>query len=219
MDYASLTAPKGTKGSIANWIDYSDAILPLDDIILDAQSMLFQGGAAGQVQPLRVIAMQKAAALALAINTIAIAQPADFLSPVVMLNAVGAEIHLKDIGSLLKRRPLDTSGNPQPATYPTRYAVSGGMLQLDYTAMAATTLNLTYYAMPPFISETQDTNLLTITYPHLLRAACLVVAADYLNDDVKFNRNAQKLGVMLAAVNAADDLALMGMEVDRDDYR
>ena len=28
MDYNSLIAPKGTAGSIANWVNYSDTILP-----------------------------------------------------------------------------------------------------------------------------------------------------------------------------------------------
>ena len=217
MDYNSLVAPKGTKGSIANWLNYTDAILPLPDILTDAQAMLIVGGVPG-IAPLRVMAMQEATPVFLAAPAVSVALPGDFLSPVCLMNAVGVPVPLKDIASLLRRRPLDATGNPQQATYPSAYAVSGDSMQFDFTVTAGTTLNLTYYGAPVALSVAAPTNILTTKYPHLLRAACLTVAADYMNDDGKYQRYMQRLAETLAGVNSADDLSYLGMEVDRGDY-
>ena len=41
MDYTSLIAPKGTPGSIANWINFSDTLLPLSDVLHEAQALIY----------------------------------------------------------------------------------------------------------------------------------------------------------------------------------
>lgn len=220
MDYASLTAPKGTAGSIANWINYSEAILPLADILLDAQALLISGGVAGAqgaVNPLRVNQMQKTTALAIALGAGSVAQPSDYLAPIILQNLYGKAIRFKDTQTVLGRQTFDMNGVLQTATFPNAYAASGANFIFDFGPNAAISLNLTYYAAPPFLSPTQNTNLLTTNYPHLLRAACLTLAADYLNDDDKFQRNVAKLAAMLNGVNVTDDLDLLGMQSDRTD--
>lgn len=223
MDYTSLTAPKGTPGSIANWVNYSGALLPLDDILTDAQALLVNGGvvdqSGGAIPPLRLIAMQELVTLALPANAATLAAPGDYLSSVLMQNPYGARIAMKDLSSVLMRQVYNNSGKLQTAAYPNVYAFADGEFVFDMPPNANLSLPFAYVgsnAVAP-LSAQNPTNLLTTKYPHLLRAACLAVAADFLNDDDKYTRYGQRLVSMLKSINAADDLALTTMEADRVD--
>jgi hypothetical protein len=72
MSYTSLVAPKGTTGSLANWVNYSK--LDTAAVIDEAQSLLFQ--------LLRVREMRTEWVFGLAINASEKALPARFLDPI-----------------------------------------------------------------------------------------------------------------------------------------
>ena len=223
MDYNSLTAPKGTPGSIANWANYSSTILPLADILTDAQALLINGGVVDQsgvsIPPLRLIAMQEMLTLALPANAATLTAPSDYLHSVLMQNPYGARIPMKDLSSVLMRQVYNSGGQLQTAAYPNVYAFADGEFVFDMPPNANLSLPFAYVgsnAVAP-LSALNPTNLLTTKYPHLLRAACLAVAADFLNDDNKYTRYGQRLVSMLKSINAADDLAFMTGEVDRVD--
>ena len=72
MSYTSLVAPKGTTGSLANWVNYSK--LDTVTVLEEAQSLLFQ--------LLRVREMRASWVFGLAAGTSEIALPSRFLDPI-----------------------------------------------------------------------------------------------------------------------------------------
>jgi hypothetical protein len=72
MNYTSLVAPKGTTGSIANWINYSKLDLPV--IVDEAQSLLFS--------LLRVREMRTEWTFGMAVGEAQKALPSRFLDPI-----------------------------------------------------------------------------------------------------------------------------------------
>lgn len=223
MDYTSLTASKGTAGSIANWVNYSDAILPLTDILLDAQTLLYKGGivnpATGTpLPPFRVHEMRTRTTVAVAQNAATAPLPPDHLETILLQDPYYNELGARDAKSIYRRQSVDSSGNLNKATYPTLYSIVGTQYVFDLAVSAAVNLPLTYYAQPALLSALAPSNILTTTYPHLLRRACLAVAADYLNDDAKYARYVNQLASMLYGVASVDESIMAGVQSDRDDY-
>lgn len=222
MDYTSLIAPKGTAGSIANWINYSDAILPLADILDDAQALLFRGGAAASasINPLRVQDMiETGVTLNVAAGAVSAARPSDFLGLLRMADQNNVEVKMKDVSSLIDRRAYDTSGNPLQGNSPAHVALGneGGapMFLFDIAPNANIVMTYAYFKEPARLSGGNTTNFLTTKFPHLLRAACLAVAADFLSDDAKYTRAVNRLATALNGINIAEDMMLAGMSIDR----
>lgn len=74
MTYASLVAPKGTTGSIANWAGYSETKLDLPAILDEAQALLYQS--------LRVREMRTEFAFGIPANGSRASLPSRFLDPI-----------------------------------------------------------------------------------------------------------------------------------------
>lgn len=83
------------------------------------------------------------------------------------------------------------------------------------TAMAQTSLcKLQYYQSLALLSATNPTNFLTNRYPHLMRTACMAAAADFMKDDTEYAKLTQRLGNQIQQVNAENDMAYRGLELD-----
>jgi hypothetical protein len=218
MDYSSLVGTKTTAGSIAQWINVKDTILDLAGILYDAQCLLYNGGlnlGGKTINPLRVRDMRVTdAAIALPTGEWAADLPSDYLSPIDLCDPLLTPLAHRDIPSLKRRRNL-SDGVPQQATYPFCFAVDGTQFLFDYAPNADITLLLDYYARPAFLSGSNTTNFLTTKFSPLLRAACLVAAADFMNDDGKYARNVSKLAGMLEAINVTDEADQTNMQIDR----
>jgi hypothetical protein len=218
MDYTSLVGTKTTAGSIAQWINVKDTILDLAGILYDAQCLLYNGGlnlGGKTINPLRVRDMiTTGASVSLSAGAWAASLPSDFISPIALCDPLLTPLAHRDIPSLKRRRNL-SDGVAQQATYPFCYAIDGSQFLFDYAPIEAITLVLDYYARPAVLSGSNTTNFLTTKYSPLLRAACLVAAADFMNDDGKYTRNVSKLAGMLEAINVTNEADLQNMQIDR----
>lgn len=101
MTYTSLISPKGTSGSIANWVGYSKLDLPT--ILDEAQSLLFS--------LLRVREMRTEWTFGVGINQSEVPLPARFLDPdgpITVLNQ-GIEIDMRPEQDVKRQRFYDNS--------------------------------------------------------------------------------------------------------------
>ena len=99
MDYDSLIASKGTPGSIANWVNFSDALLPLADILGDAQALIYDS--------LRVSYMRDIVDLTLPSGESVVAQPASTLQIIGIWDDQNSKLWAKDEVSLQNMRTVD----------------------------------------------------------------------------------------------------------------
>lgn len=205
MDYDSLIAPKGTKGSIANWVNYSDALLPLEDILEDAQALIYD--------MVRLRPMYETRDIAVAAGEISIAPPDDLMDLVKIFDQNQAPLYPLDQVSLEGRRFKQSDGTWQSGQ-PCAYSIFGEAVQFDVALDEAITFRMAGAFKPAYLSDTNKTNWLTQKYPHILRPACLAMVADFLNDDAKYQRYMTRLGGLLKTAQQSDDMAIMGMQVD-----
>lgn len=206
MDYASLIAPKGTPGSIANWINFSDALLPLDDILGDAQALIYD--------TLRVAYMRKVIDLAVPNGALEVPRDDSLLDIIGIWDDQNQKLTAKDEVSLQNGRSL-TNGEFLSAR-PAVYSEFGSAIQFDVAAGDDYTFKMMGFFIPDPLSETNPTNFLTKRWPQMLRTACLTIAADFLNDDAKYNRFLQRLTPLIAQASVTGERSLLGMVVDVD---
>lgn len=163
MTYTSLVAPKGTTGSLANWVNYSKLDTPT--VLEEAQSLLFQ--------LLRVREMRTEWTFGIAVGQSEIALPARFLDPIGRLHDIknGYPIKHKIETDIASSRAYDNSpnGDFDPAPFTTTNASSlvavelvghaltqGSTLTIaDANAVGGLDLNGTF----PVVSITDDDNL------------------------------------------------------------
>jgi hypothetical protein len=164
MTYTSLTAAKGTQGSIANWVSYSKLDLPT--IVDEAQSLLYG--------LLRVREMTTDYRFMMPQGTCSIPLPARFLDPIGRIRLISINSHAshKDSGTVQGARNYDeTTGalatNPftttNGSTSVTVALASHGLNQgaviniVGATAFNGITLNGTFP-----VSAIVDTNTFTV---------------------------------------------------------
>lgn len=213
MDYNSLVASKGTAGSLANWVNYSDAILPLSDIISDAQTFLWDH--------LRVHDMVSSGSFTIASGASTAAIPGGLnaaggvLGVIIVLDSNNAEIRPRIARNVLFRQPLDSNQVIQQS-WPLYYGIADGQFVFDCAASQDIPCRFLYWKQPAFLSVGAPTNFLTTRYPHVLRRACLMMAADFLNDREKYQSYMQLLIAEIEAMNVSNDTILEGLQVDAD---
>ncbi len=210
MNYATLTGPKSQVGSIANWVNYSDAILPLADILTEAQAAIYKS--------LRVREMVVSdAVLTLAQGALNAPLPADFLDPINVRDLFNIPMKARNLSNVKNSRSLDSTG-AWVQGYPRRFAFTGTTIEFDCAvdASSAGTYRMDYYGSPAVLSAGNTTNFLTNRYPRLLRYACMAAAADFLNDAARFDRWTQAMLAEIMEIEANDELARRGSEVEPD---
>ena len=101
MTWGSLTAPKGTTGSIATWVSYTKLDLP--PILDEAQSILYE--------TLRTREMMTQATLRLVAGNSQVALPTGFLDPIgrIYCPTVNLEISHRDEAELQRDRSYETT--------------------------------------------------------------------------------------------------------------
>jgi hypothetical protein len=87
-------------------------------------------------------------------------------------------------------------------------------IYLDTAALQQETCKLQYYQSLPLLSTSNQTNFLTNRYPHLMRTACMASAADYMKDDVEYQKLYQRLIVLTDKVSIENDMSMRGMELE-----
>ena len=71
-----------------------------------------------------------------------------------------------------------------------------------------------YFQSLPLLSATNQTNFLTNRYPHLLRKACMAMAADFMKDDIEYQKQVTALQALIQQTNIENDMAMRGMELE-----
>lgn len=99
MTYTSLTAPKGTAGSIANWVSYT--LLDITTIVDEAQPLIYS--------LLRTREMMTEYSFSMAVGEASIALPARFLDPIgrMYLSSFNIPVRHKDSGFIQQSRNYD----------------------------------------------------------------------------------------------------------------
>jgi hypothetical protein len=90
----------------------------------------------------------------------------------------------------------------------------------DWATSQALNLYLNYYQTLPLLSGTNPTNVLTTRYPQLLRKACMVSAAEFMDDDAAAQRLMSNpvtgLTALIQRVNAENERFMSGIEIYTD---
>ena len=86
----------------------------------------------------------------------------------------------------------------------------------DTAAFQQTIVRHQYYRSLPLLSSSNPTNFLTNRYPHLMRKACQAAAADFMKDDVQFQKMSGVLSTLIPALNTENDMQYRGMEIEAD---
>ncbi len=206
MDFTSLVAPKGTLGSIANWVAYGDELLPLGDILNDAQAFIYQSLRCREM-------MVNGTQLALVPGAFSFTLPPDFLDPIMMSDQFLVEVKLTDLPTIRRLSALDSNGSPVRGQ-PRKYCLFGNsFFRFDVAANVAMTFTVDYFGIPSPLSGNDPVNFLTTRYPFLLRAACLAMAADFLKDDTGYQKFTARVEGMIQTIQANDDLAFRGGQI------
>jgi len=203
MDYTSLIASKGAPGSIANWINFSDALLPLSDVLYEAQALIYDS--------LRVRYMRTVATLAVVEGSATAELPAGLFDIVAVWDDDNAKLAAYDAVSLQTERGVDTATADYQVGKPSIYSLFGEKVQFDCIADAAYSYKIMAFCQPEFLSEAAPSNFLTTRWPTLLRTACLAIAADWTNDDARYQKFVARMQPLIQQANASDDRALLGM--------
>lgn len=200
MDYATLVADKSTAGSIKNWLNTNS--LDVEGILLDAQTYLY--GA------LRTREMRQSATVTISLGASTAALPTRFLDPIHLQYTDGYGDIEHVLETVLRRDRFWNTDGTLTSTRPLEYAIFGELLQFECQADAAYTADFLFYQQPAFMDGSHTTNFLTTRYPHVLRRACLMWAADYRDDMDAFAKNAKLLEAEIARINVENDFVRRG---------
>jgi hypothetical protein len=208
MDYATLIGPKTTKGSIAEWIVWTDTKMPIEAILEEAQTFIFDN--------MRVTEMKQAQTLALPAGAVSVALPARLVTTISIQDQYMTPLKARDLKSLMLRRSKDDAGNWTQADAPLFYSQTATAFEFDMAPSENIDLTLAGFFRPEPLGPTNQTNFLTEKYPHLLRTAILIFVADFLNDDAKYARYTTRYQALLAQAMQSEDLNMLGLQYDMD---
>jgi hypothetical protein len=83
------------------------------------------------------------------------------------------------------------------------------------TAFTQQTLGvMQYYRSLPLLSASNESNFLTNRYPQLMRTSCQAAAADFMKDNVEYQKCVQRLQGLVQQISIENDGYMRGMEID-----
>ena len=201
FDYGTLTGPKTVPGSIRSWVNYE--LIDVEGVLLDAQAYICGG--------LRTREMRASATVTIAEDAVSAALPDGFLDPIKLILPDGSAIGPRDEGELLTLQQRQEDGTLYPGR-PAVYAIWDEALQFDVAAEQAFACQFLFFKRPALLSRTAQTNFLTTRYPNLLRAACLMHAADNMHDEAEYARWKARADELIGRANVETDLARRGAD-------
>jgi hypothetical protein len=206
MDYTTLVAGKTTNGSIAAWVNYAriDSIT----VLAEAQAEIY---ARLRVREMRTLDTS----ITTVSGTAAYSLPSLFLDPIDPLidNQGNVYVH-KTEGELLSYRNFDSAG-ALVTGIPALWSIFDEKLQFDVSFNTTGWIfQLMCFKSLPLLSGGNTTNFLTNRYPHLLRRACMMQAADFMDDDTSYQKQLVKFEALCEAINSENDLHYRGVHAD-----
>ena len=139
MDYATLIAPKGTAGALADRANYAPLAAAAPELIKNAQDELFAR--------LRVREMRKGLTLPLALGAYTAPLPSDFLDVEVLVPSFGGKVKRISDDRLLARRVVDSTGALMTGL-PFFFGIFDNAFQFDVAAVQPWALTGMYYGAP-----------------------------------------------------------------------
>lgn len=181
MDYSQLVSGTTTPGSIARWINSSQVQGDAPEIVTEAESWIYRR--------LRHFKMQSdPVAGTMTIGQDYVTSPADLLEPMLLWTngQYFSILTQKPVQEVIANWAYTGTGTTRSPQQPMLYYQGADTLRFDSPPNIAYTYNLIYFKQPAALSST-NTNFLTITYPRLLRCACMAAASEFVKDSGQGN--------------------------------
>lgn len=175
MDYQMLCGAKGVPGSISTWTNNSRIQADLPEIVLEAESWIWR-----RLRHWRMLTPPVTGTL-LATNDY-LPLPADMLEPFIFcLTGVNQQtLRMRTPQEVVAAWAFDGSGNRVPQQ-PMIYYFDQANFRFDSPSDQPYPYALIYFQQPQPLAITTS-NFLTVTYPRLLRLACMAAACEWLKD-------------------------------------
>jgi hypothetical protein len=175
--YTQLVSDKNAPGSIARWVNVSTIQGDTPEIITEAESWIYR-----RLRHFKMLTDPIDGTMT--IGNDYIDSPSDLLEPF-LLWTTGPYQQL-----MTQRTPQEVianwqytgTGTARVQQQPLMYYQGEDTLRFDSPANLAYDYNLIYFKQPAPLSET-NTNFLTVTYPRLMRCACMAAACEWAKDN------------------------------------
>lgn len=191
----SITTYSDLQTTVANYLARSDLTAQIPDFIRLAETRLRRD--------LRIRQMMNSATTTTTGGDATVALPSDFLE-------------VRDL--VVQTNPIRPLNYVSPAVFSRNARVTESGLPFDYTILATEfkfapvpdsnyTIEILYYAAPPFLTSTNPSNVFLANCPDLLLYATLVEAEPYLMNDARVQIWAGMYDRGMASLNTADESA------------
>lgn len=175
MDYATLVAAKTTPGSLASWANDARVQTDASFMVQEAESYIYRS-----LRHWRMLSLPTTGNMTIGSDTITI--PDDLLEPFMFL-ITGQNFAILDqrtVEQLVFNWSYQADGT-RTQQQPRIYSFNQTNLMMDSLSDQEYPYVLIYYQQPAPLA-TSSTNFLTTFYPKLLRAACMMVVAEWEKD-------------------------------------
>jgi hypothetical protein len=99
-------------------------------------------------------------------------------------------------------------------TFPQFFAIWDEAIHFEGAFTQGYNAQLLYFRSLPLLSATNQSNFLTNRYPHLMRTACQAAAADFMKDDIEYQKCSTRLQAIIQTVMVDNDGQYRGLEID-----
>jgi hypothetical protein len=204
MDFNTLTAPKSSAGSLADWINSSTIAPEAPFFVEEAQSWIYR-----RLRHWRMLSQPTTGTLVIGQDSIP--YPPDMLEPFqfVLTGQNSSELRQKTVQEIVIAWAFDGNNN-RIQQQPVIYSFNGTNIIFDSPPDSAYPYALIYYQQPPPLSADNPSNFLTNFYQRLMRAVLMMQACEWTKE-----ANQGQYDRTYWAQQAGDELAVAQMESDR----
>lgn len=175
MDYTMLVAQKGTPGAVSTWVNDSRIQQDVPEIVLEAESWIYR-----RLRHWKMLTPPIPGTMT--IGTPLIPIPQDCLEPFLLVTTGNYQqcITQKTPQEVILNWAYDGSGN-RVLQQPMIYYFDQANINFDSPPDMAYNFVLLYYQqLAPLVVT--NSNFLTMTYPRLMRLACMAGACEWMKD-------------------------------------
>lgn len=205
MNYTDLVGAVSTSGSLRDFVSKSS--VPATVVLEEAEAWIYRR--------LRVRQMLSSTTGSMSTSNDYISTPSDYIAARVLriTGANAAEVRRKTLEDVEAEFAYDNSGTRVSAK-PRVFYAAADRLQFECLPDQAYAYRLVYFAIPAALSASNSTNFLTSRAPRLIRAACLMMANEYLKDEDERAWWEVRALAEIETLNQESDFEMRGLEAD-----
>lgn len=204
MTFSALVADETVSGSIKRLINWSR--IDSESILEDAQAWIYSKVRVRQMMTTANVTISSAASTA--------SFPTGYLDPIHFgIPGYVNTLRLKDAEWFRSHLGWDQDA-VLPEGIPSYWCDIAETIQLDTKADQAYTAKLVYFKTPTALSVSNETNWLTIKYPHLVRHVCRMFAAIERKEMDTVQMAELRAYQTIDEIKIESDLAMRGWEAD-----